>query len=183
MTRASGWVRGTWRREVVAFMVQAEILLSVTLGVLGAFLLVGVLRGPGRRGPGPGGARAELTTPVGGAPDSGAAPATPREVAQRATPVVVNGAAPAASARPNRNSHRPVGPLPSGPVPAGPVPAALLPVAPLPPPDLPVRRSGADPAPAARSGVNNSRFARFDRSGRPASMGSPYLPSQGPAHR
>jgi hypothetical protein len=150
-------------------MVQAEILLIVTLAVVGAYLLVGVLRGPGRRGPGPGGTRAGLTTPVGGAPDSGVALATPREAALRATPVVVNGAAPAASARPHRNSHRPPDLLPAGPLPAG-----RLPVDPLPVPDLPIRRSGPDPAPAGRRGVNNSRFARFDRSGRPALMGSPY---------
>jgi hypothetical protein len=121
-------------------MVRAEILLCVTLAAAGAVLLVGVLRGMGRRGPGPSGTPAPLISPVRSTPDGAAS-------AECATPV-----APAAVPR------RPVNPLPMVPRPA-------------------------DPPPVARTGVNNSRFARFDRSGRPASMGSPYLRAQRPAAR
>jgi hypothetical protein len=113
-------------------MVRVEILLSVTLAAVGAYLLIGVIRGPGRRGPG-------------GAPESAAAPATCLQAARR--------------------------------------PPNPLPVTPLPVPDLPVRRSRPAPAPATRCGVNNNRFARFDHSGRPASMASPYLRTERPASR
>jgi hypothetical protein len=143
-------------------MVQTEILLCVALAAVGFYLLIGVLRGSGRRTAhrpghqGPGGVRAELTTPVGGAPDSEAAPATLLDAAQPVAPGLVIGAAPAA--------------------PALPIPA-------LPAPDLPVRRSRAAAARTVRGGVHNSRFARFDHSGRPASMASPYLRTERPAPR
>jgi hypothetical protein len=113
-------------------MVQAEILLCFTLAAAGAFLLFGVLRRPGRRGPGPSGAPARLTSPVRSTPDGGAAPDS------------ANLDAPVAVAPPMVDTM---------------------------------------PAPVTRTGVNNSRFARFDRSGRPASMGSPYLRTQRPAAR
>jgi hypothetical protein len=122
-------------------MVQAEIVLCVMLAAAGAFLLLGLLRGLGRRGPGPGGMPARLISPVRSTPDGAAS-------VQCATPVA-----------PMAVTRRP--------------PANPLPMVPRP----------ADPPPVARSGVNNSRFARFDRSGRPASMGSPYLRAQGPAAR
>jgi hypothetical protein len=121
-------------------MVQAEIVLCVMLAAAGAFLLLGLLRGLGRRGPGPGGTPARPISPVRSTPGGAAS-------VECAMPV-----APAAVTR------RPANPLPMVPRPA-------------------------DPPPVARSGVNNSRFARFDRSGRPASMGSPYLRAQGPAAR
>jgi hypothetical protein len=131
-------------------MVQAEILLSLTLASIGAYLHIGVVRGPARRGRGPAGVRAELTTTTGDRPDGEAAPATaPRATASPAR-VVGFGAAPAAPA------HPPV----------------------LPAPDVPVRSSSAAPAapaPGLSNGVRNSRFSRYDRSGRPAAMGSPYL--------
>jgi hypothetical protein len=142
-------------------MVQAEILLSLVLAVVGVWLLIGVARGPARRQRGPGGVRVELATTTGDRPEGRAAPAVPREAAQPAARVVVIGAAPAAPA------------LRSAPPPPPPPPAAT----PLPTPDLPVRRSqpAAPPAPGLSNGVRNSRFARYDRSGRPATMGSPYL--------
>jgi hypothetical protein len=128
-------------------MVQAEILLSLVLAAVGAWLLIGVAREPARRRRGPGGVRAELATTTGDIPDGRAAPAIPPEAAQPAARVVVIGAAPAAPALPP----------------------------PWTAPDLPVRRPGNKPAPALSNGVRNSRFARYDRSGRPATMGSPYL--------
>jgi hypothetical protein len=113
-------------------MVQAEILLSLTLAVVGAFLLIGAVREStrresARRGQGPGG------VPV-------ALPATPA------------------------------------------LPATLVP-APWTAPGRPIRRPGNKPAPALPNGVRNSRFTRYDRSGRPAAMGSPYLRADGPAPR
>jgi hypothetical protein len=156
-------------------MVQAEILLSLTLAVVGAFLLIGAIResarrastrrastrresarpASARRGQGPGGVRVEPTTTTRDRPDGGAAPAASPEAALEPAPVVVIGAAPAAPALPP----------------------------PWTAPDLPVRRPGNKPAPALSNGVRNSRFARYDRSGRPAAMGSPYLRVDGPAPR
>jgi hypothetical protein len=148
-------------------MVQAEILLSLVLAAVGAWLLIGVAREPARRRRGPGGVRAELATTTGDIPDGRAAPAIPPEAAQPAARVVVIGAAPAAPALPpTRQPARQRAPQP-----------AAAPATPLPTPDLPVRRPqpAAPPAPGLSNGVRNSRFARYDRSGRPAKMGSPYL--------
>jgi hypothetical protein len=159
-------------------MVQAEILLSLVLAVVGVLLLIGVVREPARRRRGPGGVRAELTTTTGDLPDGGAAPAVPREAAaQPAARVVVIGAAPAAPALlPARQPAQQPARLPASPTAA---PTAAPTATPLPTPDLPVRRSqaqaAAPPAPGLSNGVRNSRFARYDRSGRPATMGSPYL--------
>jgi hypothetical protein len=172
-------------------MVQAEILLSLVLAAVGAWLLIGVAREPARRRRGPGGVRAELATTTGDIPDGRAAPAIPPEAAQPAARVVVIGAAPAAPALPpTRSTARERAPQPARrpapqstrqPAPQSAAQSARKPAppsaTPLPTPDLPVRRpqSAAPPAPGLSNGVRNSRFARYDRSGRPATMGSPYL--------
>ena len=148
-------------------MIQTEILLSLVLAVVGVYLLIGVARDSARRGRGPGGVRAELATTTGDLPAGGAAPAVPREATDPAARVVAIGEAPAAPALPPASFGE------SSPMTAG----ESAPAIPLPTPDLPVgsARTPAPHAPGLSNGVRNSRFARYDRSGRPAAMGSPYL--------
>jgi hypothetical protein len=148
-------------------VIKAEILLSLVFAIVGVYLLIGVARESARRGRGPGGVRAELATTAGDLPGGGAAPAVPREATDPAAGVVAIGEAPAAPALLPASTGE------SSPVTAG----ESVPDMPLPTPDLPVHsgRTPAPPAPGLSNGVRNSRFARYDRSGRPAAMGSPYL--------
>jgi hypothetical protein len=148
-------------------MIKAEILLSLVLAVVGVYLLIGVARESARRGRGPGGVRVELARTTGDLPGGGAAPAVPREATDPVARVVAVGEAPAAPALPTASTGE------TPPVTAGGSEAGM----PLPTPDLPVGspRTPAPHAPGLSNGVRNSRFARYDRSGRPAAMGSPYL--------